>query len=477
MTSIKKNVLYSSILTCSNYIFPLLTFPYVSRVLGVDNIGACNFVTSIVFYFIFFASMGINVLGIREIAKCQKNREYLNKCFSSLFSLNAIATLLSLSIYILSIYLVPQFAAYRELLWIGAFQIILTLFQIEWFFKGIENFKYITTRSLVVKLVYVLLIFLFVKEPNDYIYYFAISTGMVVLNSIFNWNYKTQFVSLSFKSIAFSPYLKPFLILGFYALLTTMYTSFNVVYLGLVTDDKEVGYYTTATKLYGIILSFFTAFTGVIMPRISFLLEKNDKTRIQEIIQQSFEILFIIAFPLILFSVYYAPEIIYFIAGKGYEGAVLPMQISMPLILIMGMEQILIIQLLMPLKADKAIFINSILGALTGICLNILLVGTLKSIGSSVVWFFSEIVVLSSTLYFARSHLKNIFPLKSLLKALFLSLPLIIIYIGIYSYFKDFKSIISLLLGGTFTFIYIVLCQQFVYKNQTLSKILTLHKA
>lgn len=133
-------------------------------------------------------------------------------------------------------------------------------------------------------------------------------------------------------------------------MLTSMYTSFNVTFLGFVTNVTEVGYYTTATKLHGIILAFFTAFTGVMLPRMSALVAENRMDEVKRLINKSFDLLFMISIPLIVFSIYFAPEIIYLISGNGYEGAITPMRMVMPLVLIIGMEQILIVQLLMPLK-------------------------------------------------------------------------------------------------------------------------------
>lgn len=176
-----------------------------------------------------------------------------------------------------------------------------------------------------------------------------------------------------------------------------MYTSFNVAYLGFVANETEVGYYTTATKLYSILLALFTAFTGVLLPRMSSLLAENKLDEFKLLLQKSVNILFTFSIPVIIISTIMAPEIIQIIAGKGYEGAIIPMRIVMPLMLIIGYEQIMVIQTLMPLRKDKAILYNSILGATTGVLMNVLLVSTYKSIGSSIVWVTSELVVLTAS--------------------------------------------------------------------------------
>lgn len=461
---VKKNFIYNSILTCSGYVFQLITYPYVSRVLGVTNIGTCNFVTSIVQYYIMFSTMGLSILGIREIARCKNDTEKLRSCFSSLFSINFVSTAIVLSIYILSILFVPKLYQYKQLLYVGGIQIILTPFLIEWFFTGIENFKYITIRSIFVKFVYVISVFIFVRKSDDYPLYFVLSCGMMVLNSIFNWNYRKHFVHFSFKSIYIRPYIKPFFILGIYIILTSMYTTFNIAYLGFSGGDKEVGYYTTATKLQTILLSLYTAFTNVMMPRISSLVADNNKEEIHILIKKSLNILYTFSFPLIAFSMIYAHQIIYILSGKGYEGAIIPLQIIMPLIFIAGINQILIIQILMPYKNDKAIFINSIIGALVGIILNIILIGKYKSIGSAIVLISSEIAVYFSANFFIKKRYGNYIQIKQLLLNILYMIPLFFI---LYILNKNITSIIyNICIGCLFVFIYVIILQYFVLKNQ-----------
>lgn len=253
------------------------------------------------------------------------------------------------------------------------------------FSRGIEDFKYITLRSLFVKLLYVVAVFLFVRKTEDYGVYFFLSCAMMVVNAGFNWLYKNNFVRFRLGDVTIKPYVKSVVILGIYALLTSMYTTFNTAYLGFVCGNAEVGYYSPAMKLQASILAIYTAFTGVTIPRMSSLIEKDKKEDIQRLIYKSFDALYVFAVPLVVFTMVYAPQIIRIIAGPGYETAITPMRIVMPLILIIGIEQILVLQILMPFKADKAILINSVVGALAGICGNIIMVPFLKSEGSAVV--------------------------------------------------------------------------------------------
>lgn len=427
MNSIKKNVVYSSILTVSGYLFPLITFPYVTRVLGVNNIGICNFVDSIVQYFIYFSMMGITTIGIREVARVKGNKEQLSKTFSNLLTLNLITTVIAILILLLATVFVPQLQDYKSLFCIGAAKILANTLLVEWLFKGLEDFKYITARSIVIRALYVVAVLVFVKNADDYILYFFLTTLMVIVNAIFNVIYSKKIVYFSLKGLNLIPYVKSFFILGLYMLLTSMYTTFNVAYLGFVTDAIQVGYYTTATKLFTIILSFYSAFTGVMMPRMSALLGEGRIDEFKKLTNKSLELLFAFAIPIILVLEFCAPEVIHIVAGEGYEGAVMPMRVVMPLVLICGYEQILVLQILSPMKMDAAILKNSIIGASVALLTNIILVPLLGSIGTAIVWVISEIAVMFSAQYFVHKYIGYSMPIRVLTLRMICAFPLALI--------------------------------------------------
>jgi O-antigen/teichoic acid export membrane protein len=460
---IKTNFIYSSILTVSNFIFPFLTFPYISRVLGVNNVGIYNWVGGIVQYFILFSMMGIAIVGIREVAKNKNNPEELSKTFSSLLILTVLTTIISLMVLFILMAVIPKFGEYKEMFYIGAANVFVNLFLLEWFFKGIEDFKYITIRSIIVKGLYVISVFVFIHQKEDYVTYYLLTVGAVALNSLLNWIYSRKFVHFSIKNINLKLFLKPFLILGIYLLFNSMYATFNVAYLGFVGGNKEVGYYTTATKLYGILLAFFSAFTGVMLPRMSALVAENNFPEINRLIAKSFDILYTFCFPVIIFFMFFAPEVVRIIAGAGYEGSILPMRIVLPLMLIIGTEEILIIQLLMPLNKDKAIFINSVIGAIVGVALAIILVKNLHSVGSSIVWVCSEFSILISAGYFVKKYIGIHIPYKMLLFKFIYAIPYILICYAVIVLFSN--SFIMLAVAGIASSIYFIVEDMYISKN------------
>lgn len=195
MQSLKKNFIYNAILTMSGYIFPLMVYPYVSRVLGVANIGACNFVDSIVEYFTILSMMGMNTIGIREIAKCKNDQQKLDNVFSQLFSLNTLTTITAIIILIIATNIVPKFAPYKDLLYIGVGKLFFNYMLINWFFQGLENFKYIAARTIFVKILFVISVFLFVKTETDVkLYYFLVALTWAG-NGIINFIYAKKYVS------------------------------------------------------------------------------------------------------------------------------------------------------------------------------------------------------------------------------------------------------------------------------------------
>lgn len=464
--SIKKNFFYSSILTTANYIFPMLTFPYVTRVLGPTNIGICNFVDSIIQYFLLISMLGVGVVGVREISKARNSRENLSRVFSSLVVINVLTTLIALLILFTCVLFVPLFQEYREMMWIGALKILFNTLLIEWFFKGIENFRYITIRSVIIRAIYVVCVFVFVRNSNDYNIYYLLMALMIVINALFNILYSRKFVDFNLSNISLRPFIVPIVIMGIYGILTSFYTTFNTAYLGIVAGETEVGYYSTATKLYSVFIALFSAFTGVMLPRMSSILSEGRINDFKELLNKSVSILFSFSIPIVFFSIVYAKEIIYVIAGSGFDGAVLPMQICMPLMVVIGYEQIIIIQGLMAMDKNKAVFINSILGAVIGILLCVLLMSKFKSVGASIVWLCSELVVLTSASYFIKKYIQIVFPFKKLFNAILYHLPLLILLLLFHM--VDINHLLSLFLSIVITSLYSLGVQLYFIKDDVI---------
>ena len=392
--SLKKNFIYSSILTVSTYLFPLIVYPYVSRTLGLSNIGIVNFVDNLVNYFVFLSMMGISTVGVREIASARSNRQALSTTFISLLTLTIITTLLSIAALWICMYTVPTLFPFRDMLYVGLVKLVFNLFLIEWFFMGMEDFKYITKRSILVKCLYVTSVFLFIKEPSDYKLYFFLGVAVVIVNSLINVIYSRNFVKYTFSLVNLKPYYKAFLIMGVYILFTNVYTYLNPVWLGFVRDTDEVGYFTTATKLHHIIMAVLLSFTNILYPRVSNLLAEGNKTEFWNKINVAFEAIFLFSFPTMVFLLVAGPDLLHLFVGDGFEGSYLPLRIISPLVLIIGIEQILVIQILLTMHQDSTVLRNSFIGALAALILNILITASMGAPGSAIVWVMAECVIM-----------------------------------------------------------------------------------
>lgn len=463
--SIKKNFVYSSVLTVSGYLFPLLTFPYVSRVLGVTNIGICNYIDSIITYFCVFSAMGISVVGVREIARVSDSIVERSNTFINILLINSGFTLFSIVALLICIFSISDFFQYRTLFYIGILKLLSNLFLVEWFYKGLEDFGYITKRAIIVKALYVLSVFALVKVQDDYIIYFFLTIFHISVNAFINIIHIRKSIIFRNIHIRIAPYIKSYIIMGVYMILTTMYTTFNIAILGYISGPTEVGYFTTATKVFSIILALFTAFTGVMLPRMSSLLANHEEKRFLSLIDKSMSALFIFAFPTVAFFVVFSPDVIYLIGGKGYEGAIMPFRIIMPLLFIVGYEQILIIQAFMPMKKDKAIFTNSCIGATVGLLFNLILIPVWGSIGTSIAYFLCELSVLCSALFFMRLYTNYRIPYREFLYQLMSNVPLFIICILIYKN-CEMNYIFKLLLTGAIVGMYTFVNNYYFVKNE-----------
>ena len=471
MQSLKKNFIYNAILTMSGYIFPLMVYPYVSRVLGVANIGACNFVDSIVEYFTILSMMGMNTIGIREIAKCKNDQQKLDNVFSQLFSLNTLTTITAIIILIIATNIVPKFAPYKDLLYIGVGKLFFNYMLINWFFQGLENFKYIAARTIFVKILFVISVFLFVKTETDVkLYYFLVALTWAG-NGIINFIYAKKYVSFNFTLKINKAIIGSFFILGVYWFMNSMYTTLNVAFLGFATNDIEVGYYTTANKLLTVIMTMFTALTSVMVPRVSVALKSNDNSEAKALIRKAINALMLFAIPLIFFVFPFSQELIYLVSGKGYEGATTPLQIMTPLFFLVGYDQIIVLQTLLPMGKDKDILRNSILAASVGIISNIFLTLNFGKNGSAIVLILAELSVLLSSQFCVTKYLGLKIPFKLIIKHIIGFSPIIIICYVIKYFINSY--VISLIVSASIICCYIFLAGRFILKNSILTNLKT----
>ena len=468
--TLKNNFIYSSILTVSTYLFPLLVYPYISRTLGLSSIGIVNFVDNLVNYFILISMMGITTVGVREIAAARNGREQLSQTFMSLLTLTGITTLLAIITLWVAIYTVPTLIPYQDLLYVGLVKLVFNLFLMEWFFMGIEDFRYITNRSILIKCIYVVCVFLFIKDISDYKIYYILTTATVIANALVNLVYSRKFIRYSFHKINIRPFYKAFFIMGIYVLMTNVYISLNPVWLGFVTNTNEVGYFTTATKLHTIIMAVLLSFTNILFPRVSSLLAEGKKDEFWEKINIAFEAVFLFAFPTIVFLLVAGPHLLNLIVGDGFEGSYLPLRIITPLVLILGIEQILVIQILLAMHCDNTVLKNSFIGAFASLVFNIIMTANMGAVGSAIVWVIAEFVIMGLSMVAIYKKFKYVIPYKRLFAYLASYTPLTLLSLLVYHHLDDGYAIICSI--GVLIVVYAFFNELFLLKNKVAIQLL-----
>lgn len=408
-TPLSRSLAYSLILTGATYIFPLIVYPYVSRVLGVSNIGLVGFVDSLATYFILFSMMGISVLGVREISAARGDRRRLSSTFCNLLSLHAGFTAVALVIFAAVVLAVPSLRAEWRMMGIGMMKLVFNLFLIEWYYKGLERYGYITLRTVIIRTAYVAAVFLCVKDSGDVEVYYFLTMTVVAATALANMAFALPRLSLKAWSRNLRVYLRPYVSMGIYILLQAAYTTLSVVYLGAVGNDTEVGYYTTATRLFGIIFSIYMSFLTVLVPRMTRLAGIGRDGMMRKYVLRTAAVIIGFGVPATIAGECFTHEIVALISGPGYEGAVLPMRIILPLTVISGLEQLLVINLLTPLHRDSDITRISGAGALLALILNLALVRSMGAVGSAVVWLACEtlVLILSAAVAFRRLPLRG----------------------------------------------------------------------
>ena len=408
--SLKMNFVMNVILTMSSFIFPLITFPYVSRILLPTGPGKVSFATSVVTYFSMFAQLGIPTYGIRACAKVRDNREELSKVVQELLCINLIMSIVSYVVLYMALYAVPRFQEEKALYVLLSFTIILTTIGMEWLYKALEQYTYITIRSVIFKFVALIAMFLLVHEQKDYVIYGGITIFAASASNIMNLINAHKYVDLRpIGNYDFKRHMKPILIFFAMSCATTIYTNLDTVMLGFMSTDTDVGYYNAAVKIKIILVSVVTSLGTVLLPRASYYIQQGKLDEFRRITKKALNFVVLIATPLMIYFIYYAKEGIYFLSGSAYAGAVVPMQVIMPTLLLIGITNILGIQILVPMGREKTVLYSEIAGAIVDIIVNALLIPKYASTGAAIGTLVAEFAVLVVQYWALKNEVRDSF--------------------------------------------------------------------
>ena len=406
--SLKKNFCMNAILTMSQFIFPLITFPYVSRILLAEGTGKVSFATSIISYFAMFAQLGIPTYGIRACAQVRNDKKKLSKTAQEIFIINIIMSILAYIVFFIALCNVPRLKDEKTLLIIVSATIFFNAIGMEWLYKALEQYIYITIRSVIFKFIALIAMFLLIHQQSDYIIYGAISIFASSASNIFNFFNVHKYISLRpVGEYNFKQHLKAVSVFFALSCAATIYVNLDTVMLGFMKTNVDVGYYNAAVKIKTILVSIVTSLGTVLLPRASYYVEHGLKEDFYRITKKAINFVFLVATPLMLYFMFFAKEGIFFLSGNTYGGAIVPMQIIMPTLFFIGLTNIMGMQILVPLGKENIVLYSEIVGAVVDLAINYILIPKYASAGAAIGTLVAEIAVWIVQYIYLRKQIKD----------------------------------------------------------------------
>ena len=455
--SVKKNYIYNLMYQILVILLPLITAPYISRVLGAENIGIYSYTTSISAYFILFGSLGVSLYAQREIAFHQDNKKENTKTFIEIVLLRTITMFISIAVFCITFVSNGEYGYFYKILIV---ELIAQCLDISWFFIGLEDFKKTVSRNLIIKFISVVSIFVLVKTPEDLNIYFWIYVLSVLIGNLSLWFYLPKYlVKVNVKELNIFKHLKPTLALFIPEIAIQVYTVLDKTMIGAIWEDKsEVGYYQQSEKIIKLLLTIITSLGTVLLPRIASCFANNKKQEVFGYLKKSFNFVFILAFPMVFGIIAVADKFVPLFFGPGYDKVVILMSVISPIILFIGMNNVIGKQYLLPTKRQKQYTISVVTGAVVNLIMNSCLIWKFGALGASIGTVIAEFTVTLVQLIFVRKE----FDIKGILK---LSIKYIISSIimfvacklvGLFSV-NDFVSIVLQVGVGTIVYILMLL--------------------
>ncbi len=397
MSSLKGNIILNYINTISGLIFPIITFPYAARVLQPEGIGAVNFLNSIVGYIVLLTSLGIPLYAVREIAKCRSDQNLRNRTAVEIMILSVIQCFWGyILVWLLGVY-VPRIHVEATLFYILSLSIIFTCIGAQWFYQGVEDFLFITVRGLIVRLLCTIGLFVFVKEKDDLLIYGLYIVGGTVGNNLLNFIHLRKYLkiaSIKWNQLNITRHIKPTLKIFLLNVVVSIYIQLNTVMLGFMTDDRAVGLFTSGTKLTHLITVILTSLGAAMLPRCSNLISERKYDEFNTVITKSYHLLMFSAIPLTVGTILLARPLVYCFCGGEFTGSVPVVLYTAPTIILIGLTQIIGIQILYPYGKENLVISSTLLAAIGNVILNVLLIPPLAEIGASISTLISESIVL-----------------------------------------------------------------------------------
>lgn len=413
------NAFLNGLRSILNLLFPLITFPYVSRVLSVSGIGIYNFSNTYISYFILIAGLGIATYAVREGAKYRENKKDITEFSNQVFSINMIATVVAYLLLLVSLILFKNLNNYISCILIFSLQILFTTLGTEWLYTIYEDYSYITIRTILFKIVSIILLFLLVKTPKDYLVYAAITVFANVGSNLLNFIHARSFIKVQLTTkINWKKHLKPILVIFASALAVTIYVSSDTTILGLLKGNYAVGIYSTSVKIYQMAEGLLSAILTVTIPRLAFLWGQRKTKEYNNVLAGVVNTLSILVFPAVIGLIMLSKEVVLIIASKKYLPSVNSLRIISWAIIFSIFAWIFSDCVLIPAKRENLVLRNTIVTAVENIILNFILIPFMSYDGTSLSTVIAECTVMIMNGYSCWDIIKPIILKKDTLKNL-----------------------------------------------------------
>lgn len=428
--SLAKNSIYNVVYKGVTALFPLVTTAFISRVLLAEGVGKVSYASTIVSYFAVVAALGLPQYGVKVIAQNDAEEEK-SRAFSELFFVNFCSTVICIIAYYSLINFCGYFEDKRFLLNIMGIQLILNVFNIDWFYQGIEEYEYITTRSLIIKILSFLAIIMFVKTGADYIKYGFILCMATAGNYVLNvWNLRRR-VRFSLRKVNVKKHLRPIFVLLALSLATEIYTMFDTVMIEHFHGDMYVGYYSNSVKVVRLVHTLSIALVAPVYPRICLYLKQQQNIKFNQLMTLGFKMIMIVSIPCVFGIEILSDRIVSALFGESFGGSIICLKILAPLIVIFSVAYFLGHIVLLAIGEETKILIATVIGAVINFSINCLLIPSYKQYGAAIASVTAELIITIILIIFAHNYYKLNFDVKSYASVcLSVSLMGIVVYIS-----------------------------------------------
>lgn len=404
--SLVRNSFYNVCYKLLNMIFPLVTSIYVARVLMADSIGKVAAAQNVVSYFTMIAAMGIPVYGIKAIAQYDIGSKESETTFCELFTINAVLSVLSSVGYYLLITLSPYFDGKELLYYITGINVLFNILNVDWYYQGIQEYRYITIRSFFVKLFSLLALFFFVKEETDYILYAFISSAALVANYLFNIIRLKKYIHRSnLGKLRIRRHINHVVLLFVSSIAIEIYVLADTTMLDYMTDSSIVGYYTISLKVIRVIRNVVAAVSAVFLPQLSYYYNNNDDKTFLRLSKRGISVLATLSIPSALGLFMVADDFVTVFYGNGYNESINTVRILSISIISVAMSNFLGTQLLVTMGKEKIVTLSTMCGAVLNVTLNYFLIPQFLHNGAAIASILTEMLVMSIQAIMIRRYL------------------------------------------------------------------------